>query len=29
MYYFDRRALVHHTHATRTIRAGEEITITC
>ena len=28
MYYFDRRTLVHYTHASRRIHAGEEITIT-
>ena len=28
MYYFDRNTLTHYTHATRTIYAGEEITIT-
>jgi SET domain len=28
MYYFDRNTLVHYTHASRRIYAGEEITIT-
>jgi peptide methionine sulfoxide reductase MsrB len=28
MYYFDRKTLVHYTHASRRIYAGEEITIT-
>ncbi|KAH8665024.1 hypothetical protein BGZ60DRAFT_432276 [Tricladium varicosporioides] len=28
MYYFDRQTLVHYTQASRTINAGEEITIT-
>jgi len=28
MYYFDRKTLTHYTHASRTIYAGEEITIT-
>ncbi|RDL40775.1 uncharacterized protein BP5553_00754 [Venustampulla echinocandica] len=28
MYYFDSETLVHYTHASRTINAGEEITVT-
>jgi hypothetical protein len=28
MYYFDKKTLTHYTHASRTIYAGEEITIT-
>jgi hypothetical protein len=28
MYYFDKKTLMHYTHASRTIYAGEEITIT-